>query len=510
MSAPIRRHAARAPARGARRAPGRRSSLDALAPAFVPSPLEERRSPGCDRPARWPSRRGSSRGSSPARSTPSTRRSAPRRSRARAGGAVEPARGARSSGSPGTTTTSPRPARPRGSRADGAVATASLPPRPPDAPLTPMYRAAARRGRAPGARPARGRTADLRVPRRDAGVAGAALPAGGHSRWRATRGALAELLDPLGIARASTARTRRPSGPRRPIWWRAPAGARARRPTSTAGPRPGADGADLRHDRRRRGGARDGRGVAGPRPAGAGRRRFVTRRSRERFDLAASSALPRASPPGSRPTSCSGRRSRARILPTVAYLGGPGELRYLALTPPVYERLGIPRQLPLPRWSGVIVEPRVDRVLEKFGVAARPSCSRPPGALEARLVRSQLPAEARRRRWTSSGARSKPGLRRARARARPRSTRRSRGPTQAARQQALGRHPGYREEAGAAPQAPAGDRARPARAGRAPRCVPNGKPQERVLTVAPFLARYGPDLLDELTDAFRGMVPRRP
>ena len=56
------------------------------------------------------------------------------------------------------------------------------------------------------------------------------------------------------------------------------------------------------------------------------------------------------------------------MLPTVAYLGGPGELRYLALTPPVYERLGIPRQLPMPRWSGVIVEPRVDRVLEKFGV----------------------------------------------------------------------------------------------------------------------------------------------
>ena len=32
--------------------------------------------------------------------------------------------------------------------------------------------------------------------------------------------------------------------------------------------------------------------------------------------------------------------------------------------------------------------------------------------------------------------------------------------------------------------------------------APNGKPQERVLTVAPFLARYGPDLLAQLTDAF--------
>ncbi|MGH2709099.1 MAG: hypothetical protein ACRDJK_12520, partial [Actinomycetota bacterium] len=29
--------------------------------------------------------------------------------------------------------------------------------------------------------------------------------------------------------------------------------------------------------------------------------------------------------------------------------------------------------------------------------------------------------------------------------------------------------------------------------------LPNNKPQERVLTVAPFLARYGPDLVRDLT-----------
>ena len=63
------------------------------------------------------------------------------------------------------------------------------------------------------------------------------------------------------------------------------------------------------------------------------------------------------------------------------------------LTPPVYERLGVPRQRPIPRWSGVLVEPRVDRVLEKFGVTLE-DLLEPGGALEARLVRSQLPAEA--------------------------------------------------------------------------------------------------------------------
>ena len=34
--------------------------------------------------------------------------------------------------------------------------------------------------------------------------------------------------------------------------------------------------------------------------------------------------------------------------------------------------------------------------------------------------------------------------------------------------------------------------------------LPSGKPQERVLTVAPFLARYGPALVDDLRDAIEG------
>ena len=77
-------------------------------------------------------------------------------------------------------------------------------------------------------------------------------------------------------------------------------------------------------------------------------------------------------------------------------------------------------------------------------------------------------------------------------------------PTQAARQQALGgtqdiekklvHHLKRRQETELGQLA----RARTA-------IVPNGKPQERVLTVAPFLARYGPALLPELIDALCAM-----
>ena len=65
---------------------------------------------------------------------------------------------------------------------------------------------------------------------------------------------------------------------------------------------------------------------------------------------------------------CFDRLSSSALLPTVAYLGGPGELRYLAITPPIYQHLEVHRQRPLPRWSGVLVEPRVDRVLDKFDI----------------------------------------------------------------------------------------------------------------------------------------------
>jgi uncharacterized protein YllA (UPF0747 family) len=146
----------------------------------------------------------------------------------------------------------------------------------------------------------------------------------------------------------------------------------------------------------------------------------------------------------------------------------------------------------------VIVEPRVDRVLEKFGVDL-PELLAPAGALEARLVRSQLPVEAldALERIRTSLEREYGVLEHAATEIDPTLAR----PTQTARQQALAgtqdverklvQHLKRRQETELGQLA----RARTA-------IVPNGKPQERVLTVAPFLARYGAELLPQLTDAF--------
>jgi bacillithiol biosynthesis cysteine-adding enzyme BshC len=223
---------------------------------------------------------------------------------------------------------------------------------------------------------------------------------------------------------------------------------------------------------------------------------FITRRGRERFELAALQRLAAAEPQRLSPNVLLRPVVESALLPTIAYLAGPGELRYLPLTVPVYERMRVHRQLALPRWSGILVEPRVDRVLRKFNIELE-DLLEPPGGLEAKLVRSQLPEDATRtiaelraaiesgyERLGASAAEVDPTLVR---------------PVQGAKHQALGgvadmerrliQHLKRRQETELGQIAKA----------RA-LVLPDNKPQERILTVAPFLARHGSVLLTELSD----------
>ncbi len=224
---------------------------------------------------------------------------------------------------------------------------------------------------------------------------------------------------------------------------------------------------------------------------------FVTRRGRERFDLAALQSIAATDPQRLSPNVLLRPVVESALLPTVAYLAGPGELSYLTLTPPIYERMRIPRQLALPRWSGILVEPRVERVLQKFNLELA-DLLEPAGALEAKLVRSQLPEGAvhaidQLRTALESGYEA---LGRSAAEIDPTLLR----PVQGAKHQGLSgvndmerklmQHLKRRQEIELGQIAKA----------RA-MVLPDNKPQERVLTVAPFLARYGPRLLFELSEA---------
>lgn len=219
---------------------------------------------------------------------------------------------------------------------------------------------------------------------------------------------------------------------------------------------------------------------------------FTTRRGRESFTLSELEQIAEREP---------GRFSgnvllrpviESALLPTVAYVAGPAELRYLALALPAYERLGVPRQLPVPRWSGLLVEPRVERILRKFG-ATVDELQADGGALETRIARLAFPAGTDAA-FGSLRAALETGyapLIQAAASVDPTLER----PAAAARGQAL--HAVERLEKKLLQHARRRESVELAQVARARLSVrPGGKPQERVLSMAGFLARYGDGVLD--------------
>jgi bacillithiol biosynthesis cysteine-adding enzyme BshC len=379
---------------------------------------------------------------------------------------------------------------------EGTVVSGALPPRSPEAPLTPMYRQPlgpeveqVLEALAAGMPPSEFREATLSWLRK-------------HYRPTATvadsfGGALAELLAPVGVAVLDSTH---PSVKR----------AAARHLVRALGlarelDRDLAHRADDLHTAGLDPGVAVGEGATLVMLEGTqGRDRlmlddggFMTRRGRERYDLAALQQIAATEPERLSPNVLLRPVIESALLPTVAYLAGPGELSYLALTPPVYQRMRIPRQLALPRWSGILVEPRVERVLQKFNIELA-DLLEPAGRLEAKLVRSQLPDGAVRaleqlRAALESGYEA---LGRSAAEIDPTLAR----PVQGAKHQALAgvndmerkllQHLKRRQEIELGQIAKARAVA-----------LPDNKPQERVLTVAPFLARYGPGLLLELSEA---------
>jgi bacillithiol biosynthesis cysteine-adding enzyme BshC len=81
------------------------------------------------------------------------------------------------------------------------------------------------------------------------------------------------------------------------------------------------------------------------------------------------------------------------ILPTVAYMGGPAEVAYFAQVTAVADALEVPAPLVVPRWSGVVIEPRIQRILEKHSLSVEDF--RDPHAVETRMARASVPDDIR-------------------------------------------------------------------------------------------------------------------
>ncbi|MGH7700904.1 MAG: bacillithiol biosynthesis protein BshC, partial [Gemmatimonadales bacterium] len=223
---------------------------------------------------------------------------------------------------------------------------------------------------------------------------------------------------------------------------------------------------------------------------------FVTRRSGERFSRGELERTAAESPERLSPNVLLRPVVEAALFPTVAYAAGPSELDYLPQARPLYAALddGIELQTPVPRWSGVLIEGRVAKVLDKYTLTIA-EFGGPPGRLEARLVRETLPpdvialfSEIRERlgvdfgRLAQAVAGIEPTLERA---------------VHSVRNTALAGTADLEKRLVAALKRH--NETLVGQLGRARAAIaPSGKPQERVLTLASFLIRYGPALVDAL------------
>ena len=124
--------------------------------------------------------------------------------------------------------------------------------------------------------------------------------------------------------------------------------------------------------------------------------RYRTRRSGESFTLGDLERLLASSPERFSPNALLRPVVEAALLPTVGYVAGPGELRYLnQQASALYQPLGVWRQPPVPRWSGTVVEPWVDRLLARLDISLDAVLADDDGALGHGILRRDLPPEVR-------------------------------------------------------------------------------------------------------------------
>lgn len=79
-------------------------------------------------------------------------------------------------------------------------------------------------------------------------------------------------------------------------------------------------------------------------------------------------------------------------LPTIGFVVGPGELAYLAVVAPLYRLLGVPQPVFVPRASLTLVEPPIQRLLQRFELDV-PDLDQSAEQLAERLLKSDQDGE---------------------------------------------------------------------------------------------------------------------
>ncbi|HEX9128009.1 MAG TPA: bacillithiol biosynthesis BshC [Gemmatimonadaceae bacterium] len=192
------------------------------------------------------------------------------------------------------------------------------------------------------------------------------------------------------------------------------------------------------------------------------------------------------------------------ILPTATYIGGPAEIAYFAQVSPIAQTLGVATPAIVPRWSCTIIEPHVEKILEKLHLL--PEDFRDPHEVEARVARAQLPKRvldelnATRVLLDKKLDELSDAVEKERAPVGP-------AVTGGLRANLVRRLERFERRLVAAAKKQRADIMQEIGTARGS-LYPLGKAQERALNFVPLLARYGPGFRDEMLEEARGHAKR--
>ena len=224
---------------------------------------------------------------------------------------------------------------------------------------------------------------------------------------------------------------------------------------------------------------------------------WVLKRSGRRFSDAEMHALLASRPERFSPNVLLRPVVESSVFPTIAYVAGPSELSYYAQVGCLFRAHGIEMPLVYPRASVTLVESKVRKVLDRFGLEVE-DFRRPPHELAAEVLREELPEAvvAPIRRLRAALAEGYGELAEAAMAIDPT----LKGPIQSARnasyvqleevERKVVQHLKRQNSIGVQQLEKA-----------AVNLFPLGQPQERVFNIVQYLARYGPELLKAIAEA---------
>ena len=193
----------------------------------------------------------------------------------------------------------------------------------------------------------------------------------------------------------------------------------------------------------------------------------------------------------------------AHVFPTLSYVAGPGELTYFAQLHPLFQALGVGMPVIHPRFGASVVEKKVQKVLDKFGVEEG-ALFRPFHEIAGEIARDEVPEDVRRALGEIRGALGKGTGALAQAARGIDPT--LKGPIQHARSVAMDAYDDAEKKILQAVKRE-NETTRKQLEKAQLHLAPEGKPQERVMTPAYYLSRYGSEWVRGVADAMTVALP---